>query len=359
MKNNKVVDFSIKQLLDCGVHFGHRTNYWSPKMLPFIYGSRNNTHIFDLGQTARYLNKALEKIKEVASQNGKILFVGTKKQAQNSIATHAKRCGQYYVNYRWLGGMMTNWYTISASLKTLENYEELLANENLDITKKERLTIDKKKEKLDNVLGGIRTLGGKPDLLVVIDCRNESLAVKEANKLGIPVVGVVDSNTNPEGVDYVIPGNDDAAKAIELYCYLVSEAILKGMEESLSESGAKLSAEEVVQLHQAALEKEEEAAKAAAAAKRKPRGGAQKRGKPSTQVEKVGGAKASEKKAPAKASEKKAEEKAPAKASEKKAEEKAPAKASEKKAEEKAPVKAKAASPASEEKKKEDNKESK
>ena len=271
MKNEKVVDFKIKQLLDCGVHFGHKTNYWSPKMRPFIYGARNNTHIFNLAQTARNLNIALQKVKDVASKNGKILFVGTKKQAQNSIATHAKRCGQYFVNYRWLGGMMTNWYTISASLKTLENYEEVIANEDLDITKKERLSIEKKRVKLENVLGGIRTLGGKPDLLVVIDCRNESLAIKEANKLGIPVVGVVDSNTSPDGIDYVIPGNDDASKAIELYCYLISEAILKGMEQSLSSSGAKLSAEETVQLHQDALAKEAKQAADAAASKKRAR----------------------------------------------------------------------------------------
>lgn len=244
----KIVDFSIKQLLDSGVHFGHRTNYWNPKMSKFIYGIRNNTHIFNLQETALRLNHALAVIKKVASMNGKILFVGTKKQAQDAVASSAKRCGQYYVNYRWLGGMLTNWNTVSASLKTLLEYEELLNNPNLDITKKERLSVEKKRLKLENALGGIKNLGGKPDLIFVIDCRNELLAVKEANKLGIPVVGIVDSNTNPDGIDYIIPGNDDATKAIELYCYLASEAALQGLAESLSRAGADVSPEEALKV---------------------------------------------------------------------------------------------------------------
>lgn len=250
LNSGKVVDFTIKQLLDCGAHFGHRTNYWNPKMARYIYGIRNNTHVFDLQKTAYKMNDALFAIKKVASQNGKILFVGTKKQAQESIANHAKRCGQFYVNHRWLGGMLTNWKTISESLKTLSRYEELLEDPNLDITKKERLNLDKKRMKLDRVLGGIRTLGGKPDLLFVMDCRSESLAVLEARKLGIPVVGVVDSNTDPDNIDHIIPANDDAAKAIEFYCYLASEAALKGLELSLDKSGAQLSAEELIKLHQ-------------------------------------------------------------------------------------------------------------
>lgn len=246
----KVVEFTVKQLLDCGAHFGHRTNYWNPKMSRYIYGVRNNTHIFNLKETALRMNEALGAIKRVASQNGKILFVGTKKQAQDSIASNANRCGQFYVNHRWLGGMMTNWNTISDSIKTLSGYDELLENQTLVITKKERLNIEKKRDKLQNVLGGIRTLGGRPDLLFVMDCRNESLAVTEAKKLGIPVVGVVDSNTDPDNIDYVIPANDDASKAIEFYCYLASEAALKGLELSLNKAGAQLSAEELIKLHQ-------------------------------------------------------------------------------------------------------------
>lgn len=271
--SSKVVDFTIKQLLDCGAHFGHRTNYWNPKMSRYIYGVRNNTHIFNLQETAYKLNDALNVIRKVASQNGKILFVGTKKQAQDPIAAHAKRCGQFYVNHRWLGGMMTNWNTISASIKTLAGHEEMLESANIDITKKERLNIEKKRDKLENVLGGIRTLNGRPDLLFVVDCRNESIAVTEAKKLGIPVVGVVDSNTDPDAIDYVIPANDDASKAIEFYCYLASEAALKGLELSLNKAGAQLSAEELIKLHQDALETakaKEESEKKAAASKKKP-----------------------------------------------------------------------------------------
>ncbi len=253
MSSAKVVEFTIKQLLESGAHFGHRTNYWNPKMAQYIYGTKDKVHIIDLRATAIMLNRALGALKQAAANNGRILFVGTKKQASDVIAEQAKRCGQYYVNYRWLGGMMTNWTTISASIKTLEHYEEMLGNENLNITKKERLELERKYTKLLRVLGGIRNLGGKPDLIFVIDSRRESLAMQEARKLGIPVVAIVDTNANPDNIDYVVPGNDDARKAIELYTTLASEAVLKGIGESLQKSGADLSVmstEEVIKLNQ-------------------------------------------------------------------------------------------------------------
>ena len=232
--------FTMRDLLDAGVHFGHRKNFWNPKMAKFIYGTRNGIHIIDLQQTVPLLQVALNKLKEVASQNGKILFVGTKKQAAEVIAQSAERCGQYYVNYRWLGGMLTNWDTVSKSIKTLNKYEELLVNPDVNLTKKERLDIDRKRVKLNNVLGGIRNMGGKPDVLFVIDIHQEKLAVQEANVLGIPVIAIVDTNANPEGIDCIIPGNDDARKAIELYIKLASDAILSGIQDSLASSGVDI-----------------------------------------------------------------------------------------------------------------------
>lgn len=230
-------NFTMRDLLNAGVHFGHRKNFWNPKMAKYIYGTRNSIHIIDLQQTVPLLNNALNILKDIASKNGKILFVGTKKQASELVAEHAIRCGQFYVNHRWLGGMLTNWPTVSASINTLKKYEEMLADTNSYLNKKEKLDIDRKRIKLDKVLGGIRNMGGKPDAIFIIDTRQESLAVAEANKLGIPIIAVVDSNCSPKGIDHVIPGNDDARKSIELYMKLTSEAVLLGMEEGLASAG--------------------------------------------------------------------------------------------------------------------------
>ncbi len=229
--------FTIRQLLEAGVHYGHRKNFWNPKMAKYVYGTRNGIHIVDLQKTAPMLKEALDVLKDVASKNGRVLFVGTKKTANEIIAEQATRCGQYFVNHRWLGGMLTNWSTVSASIKTLQEYEKILADENSGLNKKELLEIDRKRIKLDNVLGGIRNMGGKPDIVFIIDRRQEDLAVQEARKLGIPVIAVVDTNSSPDGIDYVIPGNDDARKAIELYTSLAAEAILSGIQEGLTSAG--------------------------------------------------------------------------------------------------------------------------
>ena len=239
---SKLPEFSMRDLLDAGVHFGHRKNAWNPKMAKYVYGVRNGIHIIDLGQTVEFLKKALAAVKDVASKNGRVLFVGTKKQASEVLATEATRCGQYFVNHRWLGGMLTNWSTISASIKTLQKYEELLANEEIHMTKKERLDLERKRSNLHNVLGGIRNMGGKPDILFVIDTNQEKLAITEAKKLNIPVIAIVDSNSNPEGVDYPIPGNDDARKAIELYGRLLSDAVLSGLQDGLTNAGVDIGA---------------------------------------------------------------------------------------------------------------------
>ena len=228
-------NFNIETLMSVGVHYGHKVKYWNPKMAKYIYAQRSGAHIINLGQTFVCLNKALEKVKEVIKDNGHILFVCTKKQAGEIVKKYAEQCGQYYIHHRWLGGMLTNWKTISASIRTLMHYEELLEKKDAKYTKKELLDISRKKEKLNNVLGGIRKMGGMPDMLFVIDTNVEKLAVLEANKLGIPVVAIVDTNASIEGVDIVIPGNDDSSKAIELYCRLVSEAVLEGIKESLEE----------------------------------------------------------------------------------------------------------------------------
>jgi len=236
--------FTIRQLLEAGVHFGHKKNHWNPKMAPYIFGVRHGVHIIDLQLTAGMLHEALEAMKNVAAQNGKILFVSTKKQAGEYIAEHATRCGQYFVNHRWLGGMLTNWNTVSASINTLREYESKLNEEDSKLTKKERLDLSRKKDKLERVLGGIREMNKMPSMLFVIDAEAEALAITEANKLGIPVVAIVDTNTSPDGISYVVPGNDDARKAIELYCQLASDAVLEGMQESLTSSGVDIGASE-------------------------------------------------------------------------------------------------------------------
>ncbi len=232
----------MQQLLEAGVHYGHSKNLWNPKMSEYIYGVKNGVHIIDLQQTVSYLERALEALKNTAAQNGRILFVSTKKQASDVIAENAQRCGQYFVNHRWLGGMLTNWITVSASIKTLREYENMLADDKQLVTKKERLVVDRKREKLNNVLGGIRNMGGMPDMLFVIDTNEHKLAISEANKLNIPVCAILDTNSNPDGIDYIIPGNDDARKAIEIYCRLASDAVLLGVQEGLRRSGVDVGA---------------------------------------------------------------------------------------------------------------------
>lgn len=230
---------SIKELMDAGVHFGHRTMRWNPKMSPFIYGARNNIHIIDLQKTAPLLHTALKVASDVAARNGRILFVATKRQATNIVAEAAEKCGQYYVNYRWMGGMLTNWGTVSKSIKTLNEMETQLNDENLNLNKKERLQISRKINKLEQALGGIRKMGGKPDLLIVLDTNREKIAIQEAKKLGIPVIAVVDTNSNPDNIDYIVPGNDDSIKSIRKYCDMFSEAILGGISQSVGSNTPK------------------------------------------------------------------------------------------------------------------------
>ncbi|MDA0781768.1 MAG: 30S ribosomal protein S2 [Rickettsiales bacterium] len=232
--------FTMRELLEAGVHYGHRTMRWNPKMAPFLYGSRNGTHIIDLQQTAPMLHQALVKVHEVVRKNGRVLFVGTKRQASESIAEEAKRCGQYYVNHRWLGGMLTNWKTVSGSIKTLRDTEAKLEGNLAGLKKKEVLSLQRRAEKIRLSLGGIMDMGGKPDLLFVIDVNKESLALLEAQKLGVPVIAVVDSNASPDGVDYPIPGNDDAIRSIKLYCRLVADSALAGLKESLGSAGVDI-----------------------------------------------------------------------------------------------------------------------
>ena len=227
-----VPDFSMRQLLEAGAHFGHQSHRWNPKMAPYLFGVRNNIHIIDLSQSIPLLHQALVKVREVAAGGGRVLFVGTKRQASDPIATAAKRCAQYYVNHRWLGGTLTNWQTVSKSIQRLKAIDEQSERGFDGLTKKERLGMERDQGKLQASLGGIREMGGRPDLIFVIDVKKEALAVAEANKLGIPVVAVVDTNCSPDGVDYIIPGNDDAARAISLYFDLVARAAIDGTEKS-------------------------------------------------------------------------------------------------------------------------------
>ncbi|WFW29787.1 MAG: 30S ribosomal protein S2 [Wolbachia endosymbiont of Menacanthus eurysternus] len=233
---------TIGDLAGSGVHFGHKVNRWNAKMAPYIYGvhQESRIHIIDLRKTLPLLRVAMKALYNVSSQGGRILFIGTKFQALDIIANEAARCGQYYVNYRWLGGMLTNWETVSSSIKTLIQYEKVLDNENSVLTKKELGSIEKKRQKLDKVLGGIREMGAVPDILFIIDTNKEHIAVKEARKLEIPIVAVLDTNSNPDGITYPIPGNDDSRKSIELYCKLAADFILAGIESSLMRSGVKV-----------------------------------------------------------------------------------------------------------------------
>ena len=229
--------FTMQQLLEAGVHFGHHPRRWNPKMAPYLFGVRNKVHIIDLQQTVPLLYNALEAVKDVISKGGRILFVGTKRQAADKIAEAAKACGQYYVNHRWLGGMLTNWDTVSKSIKRLDELEEKLSAGDEGFTKKEYIKLSREKEKLDMTLGGIRSMGGRPNLLFVIDTNKEALAVEEAHKLRIPVVGILDSNSNPDKITYPVPGNDDASRAIDLYCQLIVSAVLEGLQAEVVNSG--------------------------------------------------------------------------------------------------------------------------
>ena len=216
---------TIKDLLDAGIHFGHKKNRWNPKMSEFIFGHRNGIHIIDLQKTVIFFNEALKVINEYASQGKNILFIGTKRQASEIIEKYALECNQYFINKRWLGGMLTNWDTIQNSIKRLKNIEDILENKISSYTKKEILRFQNSAEKLNKALGGIKNMDGKPDILFIVDTNKEVLAVKEANKIGVPIVAVIDSNSNPEGIDFPIPGNDDAIRSIEYYCSTVSETI--------------------------------------------------------------------------------------------------------------------------------------
>jgi small subunit ribosomal protein S2 len=236
--------FNMRQLLEAGVHFGHQSHRWNPKMSGYIFGARNNIHIIDLAQTVPLLHQALVKVSDVVAQRGRVLFVGTKRQASEGIAEAAKRSAQYYINHRWLGGTLTNWKTISQSIRRLKQLEELLAGEGKGRTKKELLQLTRDRDSLNKSLGGIKEMGGLPDLLFVIDTNKEEIAIAEAKKLGIPIVAVVDTNCDPDGIDFVIPGNDDAGRAITLYCDLVARAAIDGIERGQAAAGADIGASE-------------------------------------------------------------------------------------------------------------------
>ncbi|KQT83437.1 30S ribosomal protein S2 [Aurantimonas sp. Leaf443] len=237
-------DYSMRQLLEAGVHFGHQTHRWNPKMAPFIFGARNNIHILDLAQTVPMLHRALQAVSDTVAKGGRVLFVGTKRQASEIIADAANRSAQYYVNARWLGGMLTNWKTISNSIQRLRKLDEMLAGEAQGFTKKERLTLQRERDKLDRALGGIKDMGGVPDMIFIIDTNKESIAIQEAKRLNIPVVAVVDSNCDPTPIDYAIPGNDDAARAITLYCDLIARAAVDGIARQQGSMGVDIGAME-------------------------------------------------------------------------------------------------------------------
>jgi small subunit ribosomal protein S2 len=230
--------FTMRRLLEAGVHFGHKTRRWNPKMGPYLFGVRGGVHIIDLQQTVSLLHRSMVTVRDIVAGGGRVLFVGTKRQASDRVAEAARACGQYYVNHRWLGGMLTNWQTISKSIKRLLDLESQLADEqNTGLTKKELLRLTRERDKLDRALGGIKEMGGKPDVMVVIDTNKEAIAVAEANKLGIPVVGIIDSNSDPQGIDFPIPGNDDAIRAITLYCEMMTGSVLDGIQREAKAAG--------------------------------------------------------------------------------------------------------------------------
>jgi small subunit ribosomal protein S2 len=229
--------FTMRQLLEAGVHFGHHTRRWNPKMQPYLFGVRNGVHIIDLEQTVPLLARALQAVRDTVAGGGRVLFVGTKRQAQEPIAASARRCGQYFVNHRWLGGMLTNFKTISGSIKRLRELDDKITNPAAGMTKRELLELTRDRDKLERALGGIKEMGGLPDMLFVIDTNKEKIAIEEANKLNIPVIAVIDSNSSPEGITYPVPGNDDAMRAIHTYCDLISGAVLSGIQAELMASG--------------------------------------------------------------------------------------------------------------------------
>ena len=229
-------EFSMRQLLEAGVHFGHHTRRWNPKMKMYIFGVRNGVHIIDLQQTVPMMDRALKAMRDISASGGRILFVGTKRQAADQIKESAKRCGQYYVNHRWLGGMLTNWKTVSGSIARLKELDTILNGDAKAYTKKEQLMLGRERERLELSIGGIKEMGGLPDALFIIDTNKEAIAVLEANNLNIPVFAVVDSNSDPKGIDFPIPGNDDALRAIELYCELASGAVLDGLSAEMAKS---------------------------------------------------------------------------------------------------------------------------
>lgn len=236
-------DFSMRSLLEAGVHFGHQTHRWNPKMAPFLFGDRNNIHIIDLAQTVPLLHQALVAVRDAIAGGGRVLFVGTKRQASEPVAAAAKQCAQYYINHRWLGGTLTNWKTISNSIRRLRQLDEMLAGEAKGLTKKEVLNLSRERDKLERAIGGIKDMGGLPDIMFVIDTNKETIAIEEARKLGIPVVAVLDSNSNPDGIAFPVPGNDDAARAIALYCDLVSRAVIDGISQAHVASGVDVGAQ--------------------------------------------------------------------------------------------------------------------
>src|SRR6202521_2316194 len=233
-----VPTYSMRQLLEAGVHFGHHTRLWNPKMAPYIFGVRNGIHIIDLEQSEPMLHQGLQAIRDVVAGGGRGLLVSTKRQAQEPVADAAKRCGQYYVNYRWLGGMLTNFKTISQSIKRLREFDERITEEQSGLTKRELLELTRDRDKLERALGGIKEMGGLPDILFVIDTNKEAIAVKEANTLKLPVVAILDSNSSPDGIAYPVPGNDDAMRAINRYCDLMAHAVLDGLQAELASTGA-------------------------------------------------------------------------------------------------------------------------
>ncbi len=261
---------SMRQLLEAGVHFGHQTHRWNPKMAPYIYGSRNNIHIMDLTQTVPLLHQALLTVSDVVAKGGRVLFVGTKRQASEAVAEAAKSCAQYFVNHRWLGGTLTNWRTISNSIKRLKSLEELLQGDHRGLTKKELLQLTREKDKLERSLGGIKDMGAVPDLMFVIDTNKESIAIAEARKLHMPVVAVVDSNCDPEGISHPLPGNDDAGRAITLYCDLIARAAIDGIERAQGAAGLDLGAADAP-IGEPGLEGDEEGSAPPAQPDRRPR----------------------------------------------------------------------------------------
>lgn len=263
--------FTMREMLEAGVHFGHSTRRWNPKMEQFIFGARNKTHILDLQQTMPMFHQALQALSDVTSRGGRVLFVGTKRAAAEKIAETARNCGQYYVNHRWLGGMLTNWATVSQSIRRLRDLEARLESDEVNaLGKKEILQLNRERDKLELTLGGIKEMGGVPDMLFILDTNKEDIAVLEANKLGIPVVAVVDSNASPDGVDYPIPGNDDAMRAISLYCDLAKGAILDGLQAELMASGGDIGASEAAPAEAAVAEASDEAPAEAAATEEAP-----------------------------------------------------------------------------------------